>query len=118
MCFVEVMGIISLFQNVRPSSDNLPEELAIVLTSCWKENPNDRPNFSQIIQMLLNYLYTIAPPEPAILSRIITSENRVLAPESPGTSSLMARCDATGETPKARKESKLKGFFSCFDQCY
>ncbi|OWM65408.1 hypothetical protein CDL15_Pgr008998 [Punica granatum] len=101
------------FKNVRPSADNLPEELAIILTSCWKEDPNDRPNFSQIIQMLLNYLYTIAPPESAIPSRIFTSENRVLAPESPGTSSLMARCDATEET-----QGKSKGFFSCFDQCY
>lgn len=103
---------------MRPSADDLPEELAIILTSCWKEDPNVRPNFSQIIQMLLNYLYTISPPEPAIPPRIHTSENRVLPPESPGTSSLMARQDGTGETPNARAENKSKGFFSCFDQCY
>ncbi|GLT29102.1 hypothetical protein SLA2020_039880 [Shorea laevis] len=54
------------FKNVRPSAENLPEELSIVLTSCWKEDPNARPNFSQIIQMLLNYLSTICPPEPMI----------------------------------------------------
>lgn len=105
------------FKNVRPSADNLPEEMATILTSCWKEDPNDRPHFSEIIQMLLNYLYTVSPPEPVIPSRIFTSENRVLPPESPGTSSLMARRDASGETPKAR-ENKPKGCFFCFDQCY
>ncbi|KAI4326746.1 hypothetical protein MLD38_032025 [Melastoma candidum] len=105
------------FKNVRPSADDLPEELAAILTSCWKEDPNARPNFSQIIQMLLNYLYIISPPEPAIPPRIHTSENRVFPPESPGTSSLMARRDSTGESPKARNESK-RGFFFCFDQCY
>lgn len=103
---------------MRPSADvNLPEELNIILTSCWQEDPNARPNFSQIIQMLLEYLYTISPPEPAIPSRIFT-ENTVLPPESPGTSSLMAARDGSGETPKGEMEDKPKGFFFCFNQCY
>ncbi|XP_031278549.1 serine/threonine-protein kinase STY13-like [Pistacia vera] len=106
------------FKNVRPSAENLPEELAIILTSCWKEDPNARPNFSQIIHMLLNYLSTIAPPEPAIPPRIFTAENTILPPESPGTSSLMAVRDDTGETPKANMENKPKSFFFCFNQCY
>lgn len=106
------------FKNVRPSADeNLPEELNIILTSCWQEDPNARPNFIQIIQMLLDYLYTISPPEPAIPSRIFT-ENTVLPPESPGTSSLMAARDGSGETPKGEMEDKPKGFFFCFNQCY
>ncbi|KAF4350338.1 hypothetical protein F8388_010894 [Cannabis sativa] len=105
-------------ENVRPSAEDLPEELATILTSCWQEDPNARPNFSQIIQMLLNYLYTISPPEPAIPSRIFASENTVLPPESPGTSSLMAVRDEIGETPKASMEDKPKGFFFCFNQCY
>ncbi|KAJ7945816.1 Protein kinase [Quillaja saponaria] len=105
------------FKNVRPSAENLPEELAVILTSCWQEDPNARPNFSQIIQMLLNYLYTISPPELMIPSRIFTSENTVLAPESPGTSSLMARHNDSGDTHKAPEEIKPKGFFLCFNQC-
>ncbi len=68
--------------------------------------------------MLLNYLYTISPPEPSIPSRIFMSENRVLPPESPGTSSLMAVRDDTGDTPKAKMEDEPKGFFFCFNQCY
>ncbi|EEF51921.1 serine/threonine-protein kinase STY13 [Ricinus communis] len=105
------------FKNVRPSAEDLPEELSIILTSCWKEDPNTRPNFSQIIHMLLNHLAVIAPPEPAIPHRIFTSENTFLPPESPGTSSLMAVHD-TGETPKAKMENQPKGLFFCFKQCY
>ncbi|XP_075660684.1 serine/threonine-protein kinase STY13 isoform X1 [Castanea sativa] len=106
------------FKNVRPSADNLPVELATILTSCWQEDANTRPNFSQIIQMLLNYLYTISPPESSIPSRIFMSENSVLPPESPGTSSLMAVRDDTGDTPRAKMEDKPRGFFFCFNQCY
>lgn len=103
---------------MRPSAENLPEDLAVILTSCWKEDPNSRPNFSQIIQMLFNYLATIAPSEPAIPPRIFTSENAILPPESPGTSSLMAVRDDCGDTPKAKMENQPKGFFFCFNQCY
>ncbi|KAI9173412.1 hypothetical protein LWI28_000985 [Acer negundo] len=105
------------FKNVRPSVENLLEELATILTSCWKEDPNARPNFSQIIQMLHNYRSTISPPEPMIPHRIFT-ENAILPPESPGTSSLMAVRDGSGETPKAKMENKLRSFFFCFNQCY
>ncbi|KAM7272400.1 hypothetical protein ACFE04_027063 [Oxalis oulophora] len=96
------------FKNVRPSAENVPEEMATILTSCWKEDANGRPNFTQIIQMLLNYLYTISPPEPMIPPRIYTSENVVLPPESPGTSSLMALRDSSGETPRAKLEDDRK----------
>lgn len=103
---------------MRPSAEDLPQELATILTSCWQEDPNARPNFSKIIQMLLNYLYSISPPEPVIPSRIFASENTVLPPESPGTSSLMEVRDDTEENPKANMEEKPKGFFFCFNQCY
>lgn len=103
-----------LFQNTRPSADELPEDLALIVTSCWKEDPNDRPNFSQIIEMLLRYLTTISPSKPVVPMRI-TSKNAVLPPESPGTSALMAGRDDSGETPKGNIEGRSKGFFFC---CY
>ncbi|PKA62077.1 Serine/threonine-protein kinase HT1 [Apostasia shenzhenica] len=109
------------FKNVRPNAENLPEELAVILTSCWKEDPNARPNFSQIVQMLLHYLSTLLPPQPAVPPRIFSSENRVLPPDSPGTSSLVAILphDEMGDTPNIIKpEGKAGGFFSCFDRCY
>ncbi|KAE9604328.1 hypothetical protein Lal_00015558 [Lupinus albus] len=106
------------FKNIRPSAENLPEEMAVILTSCWQEDPNARPNFTQIIQMLLNYLYTVSPPEPMVPSKHFASENAVFPPESPGTRSLMAKRDDTGETPRAKDEIKPNGFLCCFSQCY
>ncbi|KAM1130132.1 hypothetical protein ACFX19_045520 [Malus domestica] len=108
------------FKNVRPSTESLPEDLALIVTSCWKEDPNDRPIYTQIIQMLLHYLSTILAPAPAIPQRIFKSENAVLPLESPGISSLMATHNDSGETPKTNTdmEDKPKGFFFCFSQCY
>ncbi|KAF5179625.1 Serine/threonine-protein kinase STY13 [Thalictrum thalictroides] len=107
------------FKNVRPSSEDLPEDLAFILTSCWKEDPNARPNFNQIIQMLQEYLFKLKPPKPMIPSHVFTSENTIFSPESPGTSSLMAvTCEDLGETPKTNMENKPRGFFFCFNQCY
>lgn len=103
---------------MRPSADNLPEELAIILTSCWNEDANVRPNFSQIIEMLFNYLSSVSHPKPMIPSRIFSSENTVFSPESPGTSSLMAIRDDLDDTPRAKMENKPKGFFFCFNHCY
>ncbi|TYH76203.1 hypothetical protein ES332_D04G068900v1 [Gossypium tomentosum] len=106
------------FKNVRPSAEDLPEDLASIVTSCWQEDPNARPNFSQIIQMLLHYLSTISPPEPVMPPKRTTSENAVLPPESPGTSSLMAARDDVVETPKATEEDQPRSFLFCFNQCY
>ncbi|GMP33871.1 hypothetical protein CsSME_00006997 [Camellia sinensis var. sinensis] len=104
------------FKNARPSLEDLPEELAIILDSCWKEDPNTRPNFTQIIQMLLQYLSTISPLKP--VSRLSIPENTILPPESPGTSSLIALHDDSRETPRGEIENKPKSSFFCFNQCY
>ncbi|KAM7509180.1 hypothetical protein LguiA_019633 [Lonicera macranthoides] len=106
------------FKNVRPSAENLPEDLALIVTSCWREDPNARPNFTQIIQMLLRYLSTNSPTEPVIPPRIFNSENTVLPPESPGTSTLMGVRDDSEETPKTQMENSSGGCFFCFHQCY
>jgi hypothetical protein len=103
---------------VRPSAENLPEDLALIVTSCWKEEPSARPNFSQIIQMLLHYLSVVSPLEPVLPPRMYSSENTVFPPESPGTSSLMAARHGSGETPMADMEEKPISFFGCFRQCY
>lgn len=108
------------FKNVRPSAEDLPADLALIVTSCWKEDPNARPNFSQIIQMLLHYLSTNSPPEPSVIPpRIFTSsKNTVFPPESPGTSTLIGGAgDESGGTPKSPMENSPRGLFSCFNQC-
>lgn len=126
--FFASLGITLLFlfltyvflQNVRPSAESLPEDLGVIVTSCWNEDPNARPNFTQIIQLLLNYLSKVGSPAlSAIPQRILASKNSLLPPDSPGTSSLMAtKLDECGETPKAKTEDKRKGLFFCFNQCY
>ncbi|KAL6587452.1 hypothetical protein OROMI_000430 [Orobanche minor] len=107
------------FKNTRPSADDLPQDLALIVTSCWKEDPNARPNFTRIIQMLLHYLATISPTEPVIPHRIFGTQNAVFSPDSPGTSSLMAkRDDINSDTPKTPLENKRTRFFFCFYQCW
>nr|GEV43218.1 serine/threonine-protein kinase HT1-like [Tanacetum cinerariifolium] len=71
------------FKNLRPSADDLPEDLALIVTSCWKKDPNARPNFTQIIQMLLRY-HTIRPdpqqsPLGFSLPRMLSSYPNLLA---------------------------------------
>lgn len=107
-----------VWQNVRPSADDLPEDLALIVTSCWKEDPNARPNFTQIIQMLLHYLSNNTQMGPtSIPPRIFTSQNTIFSPESPGTSTLMGAKDESVETPKTPVGNSPRGLFSCFYQC-
>lgn len=113
-----VVVVAVVVKNVRPSADDLPEELAAVMTSCWKEDPEARPNFSQIVQMLLSFLAAMSPPAAAAGPvRVFTSENAVLPPESPGTSSLMAVRDGAAAEGSGDRRSR-GGIFFCFSHCY
>ncbi|XP_071710322.1 serine/threonine-protein kinase STY13-like [Rutidosis leptorrhynchoides] len=102
------------FKNVRPSADDLPEDLALIVTSCWKEDPNARPNFTQIIQMLLHYLSTTTNSPPSESAPIPPRMFNVFIPDSPGTSTLISKED---ETPKTPLKNSPGGPFSCFYQC-
>ncbi|KAF2552731.1 hypothetical protein F2Q68_00036370 [Brassica cretica] len=109
------------FKNLRPSAEDLPGELGLIVTSCWKEDPNERPNFTEIIQMLLRYLSTVSPPQivPPPVRRVFSSENVVFSPDSPGTCSLMnvREKDGSGQNVNAadssEKETKGSFFFCC-----
>ncbi|GFP83241.1 serine/threonine-protein kinase ht1 [Phtheirospermum japonicum] len=49
----------------RPSvPEDTPAELAFIIQSCWVEDPNMRPSFSQIIRMLNEFLFTLKPSLP------------------------------------------------------
>ncbi|XP_047334388.1 serine/threonine-protein kinase STY13 [Impatiens glandulifera] len=107
------------FKNVRPNAEELPEELALIVTSCWREDPNGRPNFNKIIQMLLCYLSTTSPrPHPPPPERLCMNSSSVFPPYSPGTSSLMNIKRDSGEEEEGVMENEGKGMFSCFKQCY
>lgn len=96
------------FKNVRPNTDALPEELALILTSCWEEDPSTRPDFSQIVQMLLRYLSINSPPQ------------QVFPDGSPGTTSTMEAQDGShpdkGLPVELIKKTFKLGCFRCFDR--
>eukprot|EP01018_Ginkgo_biloba_P025073 Gb_07661 [translate_table: standard] len=106
------------FKNVRPSAENLPEELALILQSCWAEDPNSRPNFTQIIRRLSAFLSSLPAPESIPPPQITASKNSILPPESPGTSSLMAKQSEQGEEANGKPSNKSRGFLPCFSQCF
>lgn len=50
-------------QQERPSiPEDISPDLAFIIQSCWVEDPNLRPSFSQIIRMLNAFLFTLSPP--------------------------------------------------------
>ncbi|XP_010253110.1 PREDICTED: serine/threonine-protein kinase HT1-like isoform X3 [Nelumbo nucifera] len=52
-------------EQARPSlPEDLPPDLAFIIQSCWVEDPNIRPSFSQIIRMLNAFLFTLSPVLP------------------------------------------------------
>ncbi|KAI5663132.1 hypothetical protein M9H77_22455 [Catharanthus roseus] len=55
------------FKQERPTiPEDISPDLAFVIQSCWVEDPNLRPSFSQIVRMLNAFLFTLPPPEPSL----------------------------------------------------
>ncbi|KAL9236154.1 hypothetical protein vseg_010855 [Gypsophila vaccaria] len=53
------------FKQERPIiPENIAPDLAFIMQSCWVEDPNLRPSFSQIIRMLNAFVFTLTPPPP------------------------------------------------------
>lgn len=53
------------FKQMRPTlPDDMPQDLVFIIQSCWVEDPNVRPTFSQVIRMLNSFLFTLPPPSP------------------------------------------------------
>ncbi|ESW06687.1 hypothetical protein PHAVU_010G068300 [Phaseolus vulgaris] len=51
------------FKQERPSlPEDISPDLAFIIQSCWVEDPNMRPSFSQIIRMLNEFILTLQPP--------------------------------------------------------
>lgn len=78
------------FKQERPSlPDDISPDLAFIIQSCWVEDPNMRPSFSQIIRLLNTFLFTLAPPSPSSPESDATEASVT----SNGTmSALSARC--------------------------
>ncbi|CAO2839183.1 unnamed protein product [Amaranthus hypochondriacus] len=51
------------FKQERPTiPDDIAPDLACIIQTCWVEDPNLRPSFSQIIHLLNEYVYTLPSP--------------------------------------------------------
>lgn len=56
-----------MLQQERPNlSEDIPTDLAFIIQSCWVEDPNMRPSFSQIVRMLNEFLSTLPPQSPSL----------------------------------------------------
>ncbi|XP_047308597.1 serine/threonine-protein kinase STY13-like [Impatiens glandulifera] len=50
------------FKQERPGiPDDIAPDLAFIIQSCWVEDPNMRPTFSQVIRMLNAFFFTLMP---------------------------------------------------------
>ncbi|KAE8717588.1 Kinase superfamily protein isoform 2 [Hibiscus syriacus] len=55
------------FKQERPRlPEDISPELAFIIQSCWVEDPNMRPSFSQITGMLNAFVFTLTTPSPSI----------------------------------------------------
>ncbi|KAL7169499.1 hypothetical protein ACSBR2_034518 [Camellia fascicularis] len=73
------------FKQERPTlPEDISPDLAFVIQSCWVEDPNMRPSFSQIIRMLNAFLFTLTPPSPSSSTDSQTTEAAAMT--SNGTS--------------------------------
>ncbi|PHT29498.1 hypothetical protein CQW23_30908 [Capsicum baccatum] len=61
------VSTLNLKSQERPSlPEDISPDLAFIIQSCWVEDPNMRPSFSQIIRLLTAYLFTLPPPSPSL----------------------------------------------------
>lgn len=57
--------LLKTLQQERPGMpEGISPSLAFIVQSCWMEDPNMRPSFSQIIRLLNEFLLTLSPPPP------------------------------------------------------
>ncbi|KAL6142382.1 hypothetical protein ACLB2K_060664 [Fragaria x ananassa] len=55
------------FKQERPQlPEDVSPDLAYIIQSCWVEDSNQRPTFSQIIRMLNSFLFKLSPPSPPL----------------------------------------------------
>ncbi|KAF8409923.1 hypothetical protein HHK36_002442 [Tetracentron sinense] len=108
--------VYAVAKKVRPSVDNLPKDIGILLQSCWAEDPASRPEFMVITNSLSNFLDTLRSQQitpPQVFG--IEQEKKSVASDSAGTHHLMEKC---GEMEGMKSRSSTPRFLSCFDDCF
>ncbi|GLJ13430.1 hypothetical protein SUGI_0212120 [Cryptomeria japonica] len=105
------------FKNARPSVENLPEELVFILQSCWAEDPNLRPTFTQIVRMLNKFLLSLPAPANTPPQQIVASKDNHSPMDSPATN-LFEEKSQQGEGTNTKPENKSRGLLLCISQCF
>jgi hypothetical protein len=76
----------SEMQQERPSlPEDISPDLAFIIQSCWVEDSNLRPSFSQIIRMLNEFLFSLSPPSPSPPSPSVPESDTKAVATSNGT---------------------------------
>ncbi|CAN6450633.1 unnamed protein product [Victoria cruziana] len=103
------------FKKVRPDLGNVPKELVPVLECCWAEDPNSRPGFQQIIEMLSHFRASLSPLETTPPPTLVLGRSSYVPTDSPGTRHLMDKSQESGSTVTKPGKS---GVFGCFHECF
>ncbi|KAK2426687.1 Protein kinase superfamily protein [Trifolium repens] len=130
----DFMAAYATINNIRPSLDELPEDIVPLLQSCWVEDPKLRPEFKEITKTLIRILHNIYTTKITALASI--KENAEGNSESEAETSRenenilnrdIETMESDGEADiaqyfrmdekKPKKKSKIKRFFSYFRSC-
>ncbi|CAM6112737.1 unnamed protein product [Calypogeia fissa] len=111
------------FKKVRPEvNDNFPSDLVFILQSCWAEDPEARPNFTQVVRMLNAFLSTLPSPTPTPQPTIsappmvpMVQRESPSSQKTPGISKLDPANNSTGNSGLV---TKTRGLFTWFGQCF
>ncbi|KAL3346114.1 hypothetical protein AABB24_024854 [Solanum stoloniferum] len=98
---------------MRPSMDNIPSEIEPLLSSCWAEDPAERPEFEQISDFLANILCNVCgspTSSPNLFETEHPTGNELV--NSPVTNCLM---DKDAENSKKKHRSSCCCFMSAYD---
>ncbi|GER42586.1 protein kinase superfamily protein [Striga asiatica] len=99
-----IMVAYAAAMNRRPSTDNIPPQIATLLQSCWAENPQKRPEFYQISKFLENFLLGIceqASELPEGQPSLLEAEYSRSKQENEATDCLMSSRKQTKRQPKS-----------------
>ena len=108
-----ILDFCSNFQNERPSVENIPQDIAPFLQSCWAEDPANRPEFMQITNFLVDFLQNLCSAQitPAQTFEIEHPRSNVTA-DSAGSNHPISKVSG-----KMKARSPLPCFLRCFDDC-
>ncbi|XP_058775737.1 serine/threonine/tyrosine-protein kinase HT1-like [Vicia villosa] len=55
----DLMAAYDALNNLRPCLDEFPEDISLLLQSCWMEDPKLRPEFTEITETLIRILHNV-----------------------------------------------------------